>query len=556
MKGSGFPRWAAWGLIVLLSLAAYANTFQGDFVWDDSDLILNNENIKSWGNLPQILVLDLFQNSQHKPANKVGYYRPIINLTYLLDYSLYGKNPTGYHITNLIWHTACGVLIFLLIRLLFDDVSLSLITSLLFVAHPIHTESVAWIAGRTDIICSFFYFASLYLYSHRYLASSRKNFYPVLSVLFFSLALVSKEMAVTLPLALILIDCLFIIKKINFRSLSARLKSWIPYWGVLTVYLLIRYKVANLELGNKSPTAFVDKFHIILTFGRALIVYLKKLTWPVALSPHIMIELVTSPFSPEVILASLIFFGSLYIAYLKFNSSKAISLSILLFWISMIPVTNLVPIQLLADTIFPMAERYLYLSSFAFCLLAAALLRSLSQATTKWIYLERIIPVFLLLFYTGETVYANTFWRDNFSLFRRAVELSPESPMMSLCLANEYAKKQDYDAAIHYYLRAIELKSGLRGNQFKPNLSDFYARLGHCYFAKDDIPKAVDAFKDALRYNDKNEDAIVSLGNCYLKTGENGLAVEEFKKALKLNSKYRRAQIITKTGEKLFISVD
>lgn len=144
-------------LIVVLTFAVYANSLQGEFIWDDKDLIVDNSYIKNWSNLDTNLTKDFFYRSQDK--GKVGYYRPVITLSYMLDYSLWKQNSSGYHLTNLIFHVLNSVTIYLLVLLLSGSLICSLLVSLLFAVHPIHTESVSWIAGRTDLIASFFLFS-------------------------------------------------------------------------------------------------------------------------------------------------------------------------------------------------------------------------------------------------------------------------------------------------------------------------------------------------------------------------------------------------------------
>ncbi len=533
--------WIALGLIVFVALVSYANALRGDFVWDDKYLIKYNETIRSWSNLPQVLTSDLFQNSLKKVVTP-GYYRPMVNFSFMLDYSLWGQRPAGYHITNLIWHIACGIIIYFLVLALANEPQLSIITSLLFVTHPVHTESVAWISGRTDVICSFFFLTSLYLYTlARINGCQKRNLCFGMSIVSFVLALASKEVAVYLPLILILMDCLFVIKEFSLRRLLDRARFWIPYWIILFAFLVIYFKSIGINLDVKANVVALDRSYRMLTIAGAVIYYLKTLIYPVTLNPYIMMDIVTSVFSLEVILALLILGGSLYLAYVMRKTGKEISFAIIFFWISMIPLINIIPIHTTIDTLFPMAIRYLYLPSFAFCLLSAVSLRKLAGLRFKRISPGIMVIAFLLLFYTGETIYANTFWLHDTAFYSRALELSPQSPSMNLAAAKTFFRMRNYDAAISCYLKTIQLRNNLKDMRQGITLSTIYISLSRCYFLKGNLPEAIATAKTAIKHNYKNAKAHLSLGKYYQETGNYALAQKEYSLARELYPAYREA---------------
>ncbi len=136
----------------------------------------------------------------------MGHYHPLTLLSYSLEYRFFKLNPFAYHLTNLILHLMNGLLVFWLIWMLKGGVLTSLVVSLLFGIHPLHVESVAWISERKDVLCSFFFLGSLVVYL-TYLKTRRMRAY-FLSLFLFLLSLLSKSMAVTLPLVLVLCDTL------------------------------------------------------------------------------------------------------------------------------------------------------------------------------------------------------------------------------------------------------------------------------------------------------------------------------------------------------------
>jgi len=126
-------------LIILAGVIVYANSLQGQLVWDDETLVMHNPYIKDWAHVPKI-----FTSRLGSVAKEAGaFYRPVQTFTYLIDYSYGRLNVVGYHVANMIWHILAALSLFGLIQMIFKNGKLSLITALLFVVHPLHTEAVS-----------------------------------------------------------------------------------------------------------------------------------------------------------------------------------------------------------------------------------------------------------------------------------------------------------------------------------------------------------------------------------------------------------------------------
>ncbi|GAF76422.1 unnamed protein product, partial [marine sediment metagenome] len=139
-------------LIIILGFVVYSNSLNGKFIWDDEYLIKNNVYIRSFSYLPKIFSEDIGTGAE----KKYYFYRPLQMITYMIDYSLWKLNVRGYHLTNTLLHILAALTIYWLINILFGDRPLSLFASLFFVAHPIHTEAVAYISGRADPLALLF----------------------------------------------------------------------------------------------------------------------------------------------------------------------------------------------------------------------------------------------------------------------------------------------------------------------------------------------------------------------------------------------------------------
>ena len=138
----------------------YCRVARGEFVFDDNHLIKNNQYIKSGLSLANILIGKIKVDVEEKYSS----YRPITMLTFAMDYSLWGLNERGYHVTNTILHILVALAIYWLISIFYRDNTLALLTGLLFVAHPIHTEAVAYVAGRGDSLAALFVLLCIIFY--------------------------------------------------------------------------------------------------------------------------------------------------------------------------------------------------------------------------------------------------------------------------------------------------------------------------------------------------------------------------------------------------------
>ena len=183
-------------VLILAGIAAYLTSFQNNFVWDDIGLISINPYIKNWKHIGDIFTSFL----HHKTGEGGTFYRPIVSLSFLIDYSIWKGNPVGYHLTNLMFHIVNAILLYKIIFTLFKEEKTALFTSLLFVVHPIHTEAVTYISGRADPIAALFLLSSLLLF----ITCGNQNKFKDMffAAVFYILALLTKEYAVIFILLL------------------------------------------------------------------------------------------------------------------------------------------------------------------------------------------------------------------------------------------------------------------------------------------------------------------------------------------------------------------
>ena len=173
-------------ILVTVSFGVYANSLRGDFVWDDVALFIEHADLWKWSNLKQLLTSQ--DNLFGKNDN--AFYRPLPNLTFLLDYTIWDQNPFGFHLTNIVFHVLSTITVFFIAGELFGGLYVGVATGLLFATHPIHTEVVAWVNGRNNVISGLFYLLSFYFYV-RYRNRNEIGIF-ILSLLSFALSLFSR----------------------------------------------------------------------------------------------------------------------------------------------------------------------------------------------------------------------------------------------------------------------------------------------------------------------------------------------------------------------------
>ncbi|TAK08083.1 hypothetical protein EPO44_03070, partial [bacterium] len=187
-------------LIVCFATLFYTNSFANFFVWNDWTLIIENFLIKDWRNLPEIFTSAFWKPLVGEPSQ---IYRPLLSLSFMADFAVWGLNPWGYHLTNTLFHILNSILIYFLARVYVPAIP-ALMATLLFAVHPIHTEAVTYISGRGELIMTFFLLSGVLVF----LKSEKRTswlFYLVSLPLFF-FALLTKETAVIFPLLLLAAD--------------------------------------------------------------------------------------------------------------------------------------------------------------------------------------------------------------------------------------------------------------------------------------------------------------------------------------------------------------
>ena len=433
-------------VLVVLTLVAYANTHQGDFQFDDLPAIQENPHLTSWrvfaGHLDHMV-------------------RPVLYGTFFLDHVLYGNEPAGYHFLNLLLHLGSGLLVYRILAHAAVEwaASIPFWTALLFLIHPMATETVTYISGRASGLMSFFYLLAILMYlkavehppvrhlQRRYLAGA---------VAAFTLSLGSKETAATLPLILALWD--LVVRRLTGASLREAIVSYhLPFWLVLLTaagWAWYHPRYTDLAAFSLHFRPFWDN---LLSQAHASVYAVTLFFRPWNQNFDHDVPEFHSVFQWPLPLDLLLLGGSAAIAVFVARRLPLVSFGIGWFLVQLLP-TSLIP---RADLL---SERNLYLASFGLMLVLATLgsrfmqwltislpsLRMLRQGA-----LSLAVTVALLL--CLGTYQRNQLYQDQLSLWSDTVRKSPNKARPHNNLGHAYALQGNWDRAIEEFRIASQL---------------------------------------------------------------------------------------------------
>ena len=530
-------------LIISLGFAVYGNSLRGQFIRDDGPLVKDNLYIKNYSNIPKIFT----ENIGAGGGEKWNSYRPLQMLSYMMDYSLWKLNVTGYHLTNTLLHILVALSIYWLINILYGDNLLSLFTSVFFVAHPIHTEAVAYISGRADPLALLFMLICLILYIKN--LDSKNMGLSLLILLTYVLALFSREHSLILPVLLALYHFTFK-KKLN-------IKIFISILIISLVYILLRVTVLRAIHANiVYPTTLLERIPGLFV---AITNYLKLMLLPFSLHAEYGDKLFNFG-HPEAMFGIVILFLLIIYTLRMRNTNKLVFFSLSWFFITLLPQSNLYPINAY------MAEHWLYIPSIGLFLILAKGLSYLYRRKEFQI-ITIVIAVGLLAFYSYLTIRQNNdYWKEPIAFYERTLKYVTDNWRVPYNLANIYMDMGKYERAVALYEKAIEVnpksvdaynnlaaiylkigrEEGLidllkKAIEINPRYVNAYNNLGIAYTRLGKMEEAISSFKKAIEIDPTRAEAYNNLGIAYVDIGKNEEAIEPIKKAIEINPKYADA---------------
>ena len=522
-------------LVILLAITVFVfgNSLLNGFVGDDNFLILGNDFYTSWSNMKDLFTSKYLTNSvealnvQDKGRYFSGSvaYRPVLSLTYFVDYSLWQLKPFGYHLTNLVWHLANAAGVYVLVFMLCKTRTLAFLTALLFAVHPFKSEAVCGIGYRADLVSTFFILAALLLYIV-YRSQQNKRGALLLSLASFMSAVFTKESAIIFPGLLMVYD--FLIKPDQDRKHPAEyLKRYGGYAAVAAFYLYVYLFV----FPNKTAGA-IGWFHgsflkhavvCIHILGDYLIGFFLPML--VKVLPPVYLPQIGQPWGMMTWLMLLIIVLSLYLFYRTAALHKDSRFFAVWFLITLIPVSNIIPL------VNPMAHRFMYLPSVGILFLVARLLLDIGQWLNAKARSQRFVYI-LALGYVGSSIIVaiqiNAMWRHDYIMAFRLYQNHPDDPSSHLFMGITYQRIGELQKAREVILKGMSI--GLKDPRT-------YYILGLC--ALNDLDEGERYLKEGIHFYPDYAMLHLGLGRVYLLKDQVDNALFHIKKSIELTPSYR-----------------
>ncbi len=548
--------WTIGFILAAVAFILYFNTLNHSYVLDDFSVIReNNVVMQGTSAIPTIF----------KTSYRYGYlnledglYRPLSLAMFATEWEISPDNPALHHWVNVLLYALTAFLLFTVLRRLLSNFSIviPLIATLLFVVHPVHTEVVANIKSRDEILSLLFTLLSLSFLLKANEKQHKQQSFPtleiILSSIFFFVGLLSKESGITMLAGFPLL--LWAFKNVSFKNITLFL---LPHLAVTFIFLVIRYNVLGGKLTDTSLTVldnFIiqspDFFTQFATAVKVLGLYLKLFVLPhPLLYDYSYNKIPAASFSDVVFLLSFaVHLAAGVFALIKIRERNFFAVCILFYLISISLFSNI-----FLKIGVGMAERLLYFPSLAICLAAAYGFTKIFKENTSntsvsnlsglfFVSKVSLIATFIIAFlFSIKTIARNPAWKDNYTLYSTDLESLKESTRAHYYLGNEIIKntapnekneakrKQLFEQGIGL------LKEALR---IYPSYSEALSQLSVGYYKIADYPNAVIYSKEALKYNPNDIITLNNLGSSLFQIGQPEEALKLYEQVVKLNPRY------------------
>jgi tetratricopeptide (TPR) repeat protein len=515
-------------VLAALTWAVFGQTIDYGFVNYDDDTVYQNPYITNGFTLRGLAWV-----TTHVYSNN---WQPLTSVSHMLDCQIFGLHPWGHHLTNILLHTAAVLLCFLVLSQMTGAPWRSAFVAALFAIHPLHVESVAWIAERKDVLSGLFFMLTLgaYLYYVRKPSLLR---YGTVAVLFVA-GLASKPMLVTLPLILLLLDYWPLGRfgpRFSSHAQAITRFSWkydLPSWRLICEKLpLAALSVASCavtlfaqgEIVSSIPASWRIKNAIV-----SCVVYIREMIWPAKLAvfyPHPGNNLHLW----RVLLAAVLLCAVTFACLRLRRKCPYLAVGWLWYLIMLVPVIGFVQVGLQSH-----ADRYTYLPQIGLYLAATWGVGDLSASWRR----RKEILIAAGAIVVGTLVWCaraqGSYWSDSESLWRHALEVTPDNAITEQHLGFAMAQKGNNAEAMTHLQKALE---------FDPKLAAAYDNIAFLLTKQKRWDEAIADYEIAVRI--KPDDAVsqCNLATAFVMIGKTDEAIAHYQKAIDINSDYAEAYV-------------
>jgi tetratricopeptide (TPR) repeat protein len=519
-------------VLALITIAVFWQVCTYDFVnYDDPLYVYENPNIQS-GITPKAI----------KWAFTTGYasnWHPLTWLSHMLDWQLFGPKAGGHHLTNLIFHVANTLLLFIVLKQMTYKLWQSAFVAALFALHPLHVESVAWVAERKDVLSTFFWMLTMWAYV-RFVSRPKIASY-LLVVVFFALGLMSKPMLVTLPFVLLLLDYWpldrFQLTKRNeektLQQLSDRIgdrrtsafnliAEKIPLFVISAVSSIVTYVVQQIAGALEGMEVLSLKLRIANALV-SYVSYIDKMIYPIRLAvlyPHPCNSL---PIWQVIVSLLIIAFISTIVIYTA-KRRRYLAVGWLWYLGTMVPVIGLVQVGSQA-----MADRYTYLPSIGIFIMIAW---GAAELFAKWRYRKIGLGLLAGLLLTAILLCTRIqvrYWQNSLTLAGHALKVMKNNCVIHNLYGCAMLEKEQLDQAIVHFKEALRID---------PNYFNARTNLGSVFLKQGKLDEAIANLTEAMSLRKDKPEVYYYLGLAYTKQDKYDLAVQNYNKALLIKPDY------------------
>jgi protein O-mannosyl-transferase len=529
-------------ILTLVTLAVFYQVHSFGFVnYDDPVYVSENSNIQGGITLKAI--------EWAFATGCTGNWHPLTWLSLMLDWQLFGSNPAGFHLTSIIFHIANTLLLFMVLKKMTNTLWQSVFVAALFALHPLHVESVAWVAERKDVLSAFFWLLTMWAYVYYVNRPKVANY--LLIIVFFALGLMTKPMLVTLPFVLLLLDY-WPLERLGKRTIFYLIREKIPFIVLSAVSSIITFLVQRSGGAVTEFNGFGLKFRFYNAFI-SYVKYMEKMLWPSGLAffyPH---PVKNVSFLYAIISAALLLVLTIFV--LLFAKSRRYLFAGWFWYLgTLVPVIGLVQVGVQS-----MADRYSYITLTGLFIIIAWGMPDLLRKLPHRKFILWASSLIVLSALTVCTYFQTQYWKDTIALCQHALKVTENNYIAHFSmseslieqgrfaeaiwhnsealrikpncfealdgLGNAYYKRGKIDESIGYYRRAIEIE---------PHNAKIYSNLGMALVAKDNFDEAISFYNKALQIAPDSINIHLNLGVALTGSGKLDEAAKEYEIILRI----------------------
>lgn len=517
------------GLIALVIVAYSSVRHFGFLHFDDPQYVSENPHIAqglTWGAFSWALTSGYASN-----------WHPLTWISHMLDVQVFGMDAGAHHVTNVLLHLTSTVLLFGVLLRMTGAVWRSGFVAGVFGLHPIHVESVAWVAERKDVLSALFWMLTLWAYA-AYVQNRRWNRY-LLVVALFALGLMAKPMVVTLPFALLLLD-LWPLRRLSWTGGSQTVRALVleklPLFGLSVAASVITFRVqragGSVDAGGHLP--LLTRAENAVT---AYVTYLGKTFWPSHLAVYYPYP---KTFSPALVAGSALLLAAVSVEAIRLARRHSY-VPVGWFWYlgTLVPTVGLIQVGTQA-----MADRYTYIPLVGISVIIAW---GVPELVSRWSLpkgvIEAAVGTILLVCALASRTQVR-YWQSDMTLWAHALAVTTDNAEAHNNVGTLLAQAGRRDEATPHFIEAIRLR---------PAYPDAHSNLGLALASQGKLDESVSHYQEAIRLDPNHPHAHANLGVAYQALGRTTDAIREFEIAVRLNPNnpnVRRALAVLRSRQK------